>query len=318
MSLSTKLPFFIIIDDGAFPKVHGNRGELIPFSAYETILRLAETFNMRIPICFTMGYMDLGRRSSQTTPLPYAEKLIKFIKRNEHRIEFGEHGLYHRFKETTYEYYNPDTDDGPSEIEQQQKIKIIGDIFKDIGRPFPTLQVPPAHGWQPGVTDRLYAQAGIRDTVSYRWKKYTLSLQDLTNPKRLYKGLSSYAYIWPDSEYTNFFPRASMGIIASDYNPHGSLFTEKVKRYIQPSAYPYRRLLHRAKNQFAVHSYMTHIANFAGPDAFDFWSGLFRWVENSDHLVLAHDNEEAKSFYLALPGSLKPFSGQNQANEDVS
>ncbi|MBF0379496.1 MAG: hypothetical protein HQL69_00665 [Magnetococcales bacterium] len=314
MKQSTPLPFFLVVDDGAFPKVHGHHGQPIPFSAYETILRLAEKFNMRIPICFTMGYLDLGRRCGDIEPLSYGTKLLKFIEKHEDRIEFAEHGLYHRFGNTTFEYFNDHSQEGLGEAEQKQKITTIKNIFKDLGREFPTLQVPPAHGWQPGVTDRLYAQVGVKDIVSYRFRKHILRPLDLVRPKRLLKALSSYAYIWPDSQHLNFFPRVSMGILANDINPHGGFLAAKVKRYILPGPYIFRRLLHRTPQPFAVHSYMTHIANFAGPDAFEFWAGLLSYVQNSDRLVLAHDHKEAKALYQALPDSLKLLSGSSPAN----
>ena len=67
-----KYPFFIAIDDGGFESVrYGNKENRIDMETYITILKIAKQFNIKIPICFTMKYLDKENISGYGEPLGY-------------------------------------------------------------------------------------------------------------------------------------------------------------------------------------------------------------------------------------------------------
>jgi len=92
-----KYPFFIIIDDGGFDyAVPGDKESKIGMETYYNILRLAKEFGMKIPICFTMKYLDKENISGFGKPLEYIDELIDFLKVNSQHLEIGYHGLTHQ------------------------------------------------------------------------------------------------------------------------------------------------------------------------------------------------------------------------------
>ena len=74
--------FFLVVDDGGFQHSWpDNRGELIDFSAYENIVRLAQSFNIQIVLSCTTRYLDIDRVSTNPSPHKDSKRLIKLIEK---------------------------------------------------------------------------------------------------------------------------------------------------------------------------------------------------------------------------------------------
>jgi hypothetical protein len=292
-----KFSFFLLVDDCAFPKVNGDTGDDIPLLAYETLLRLAQTFELCIPLCFTMGYLDLAGRWPESTPLSYAKQLVDLVKKNPQHLMFCDHGLTHKFKATTYEFFNPATGETMLGDEQQKRVATITQIWSDLDLPFPDIMVPPAHGWAPGITDRLYAEAGCRYIVSLPHTKNPLRIKELLSSAGIKKSFAP-GYQWPEqSQYLTLLPRSSIWLRHDHLNPSGWILQKMVRSLIQPCSGPFAALYNRGYNPYPVHSYMTHIGNFVGSDAFAFWSKILKWVKTHPAITLARNFDEALQLY---------------------
>jgi len=94
----TRYPFFLVIDDGAFPHVDQTSGPAITMDFYCNVLRLAKRYGMRIPICCTMKHLDIhGIYSERSNILTYSKQLVSLFLENPRFIEFGHHGLTHEY-----------------------------------------------------------------------------------------------------------------------------------------------------------------------------------------------------------------------------
>ena len=72
---SVPYPFFLAVDDGGSPNLHPDgTGPEISFDAYENIPRLAQEFELRIPICFTTRFLDVNNVSGYGEPVGYADQ----------------------------------------------------------------------------------------------------------------------------------------------------------------------------------------------------------------------------------------------------
>lgn len=270
-------PVFIIIDDGGFPylEVAENR-KIILFDNYLNILRLAKDFEIRIPICVTMQYLDINNVSGCGEPISYARQLIELLHNNKKHIETGYHGLIHRYQNHAGEFYSLDINKPVPEEIQREHIHKSSLIFKDLGIEFPKLFVPSFHAWEAGVTDKILAEYGTQYLVSVPATRY-----------------NNHNYQWAGSKYLAFLPRGDLGIYSFHY--HLDRNKSKIaKECILPGLW--RRIRHKRK---PVHSYMTHITNFF-PETYEFWKELFGWVRNHSKLSLVRDNEEAVRVYQSL------------------
>ncbi|MDI6787414.1 MAG: DUF2334 domain-containing protein [Planctomycetota bacterium] len=267
-------PLFIIVDDGASPyyEVGGTKKE-IPFDNYINILKLAQEFQICIPICLTMKHLDINNVSGYGAPISYAQQLIDFLHKHPEHIEVGYHGLTHQYQNYIGEFYLLDINKSVPEAIQREHIHKSSLIFKDLGIAFPKLFVPPYHSWESGVTDKILAEYGTQYLVSVPAMRYNY-----------------HTYQWASSKHLTFLPRGELGI----YSFHYHLDNHKLK-IAKECLYPsiWKRLFHRPKK---VHSYMTHITNFF-PETYEFWKELFGWVKNHTKLYLARDNEEAVKVY---------------------
>lgn len=257
-----KYPFFICVDDGGFPFIQDDimlQKDPVPFVTYETILRLAKEFNLRIPIAFTMKYLDYQNISGFSQAISYAKKLIAFLEENCNYIEVAYHGLTHNYQNQPGEF-SPRI---PQSI-QEDHIKKSKKIFESFGWSFPEIFIPPYHLWWPGVTDKILKSFGV---------KYII-----TSPKK-------------KSRFLKVLPRGNLGIFSDDVNlKEGDI--KRVKKYLTiNSLFSNLRYHHRLSNQ-PFHSYITHIGNFM-PSCFRFWLKFLSLINKKEDLYLVKNNQEA-------------------------
>ncbi len=290
----SKYPFLLIVDDGGFSYAQPNaQKSKVGMKTYDNILKLATEFNIRIPVCFTMKYLDTDNVSGEGTPLAYSDELIDFLKKNDEHIEVGYHGLTHEYEGHIGEFYCLDINRPVPEKIQRDHIEKSGRIFKYLGLTFPELFVPPYHAWEENVTDKLLSEFGV---------KYLVSQKEL-----LFNG---HRYRWQKSTHMEFLPRTFLGINSGDYelNVHATrkisffprmTLIEFAKCHIIPQGHFARIRIRRSLVNRPIHSYMTHIGNFSG-DATDLWRRIFEFVVNSQHLQLCKSNREAVMYYEDL------------------
>ena len=276
-----KFPFFIVVDDGGHPYA-GTKGEWgeIGIAVYHTLLKLAGEFKLRIPICFTMKYLDKRNVCGFAEPLRYLDELMGLLRENQNLIEVGYHGLTHEYEDHPGEFYRIDIDlPVPASI-QKEHIEKSADIFSHLGFDFPELFVPPYHAWEHGVTDRLVAQFGVKYLVSF--------------PKLSFKGR---VYSWSPSRFLHFLHREDLGL----YSYHKTLNDDHLKiaqKLALPRKLSDRVRLRRTIFNPTIHSYMIHIGNFL-PENYPFWKKLFEWVKDHPRIELCEDNRTAARFFLS-------------------
>ncbi len=295
-----KYPVFIVVDDGGFPCVTPenpvNPGEAITFDAYTNILKLAKEFKIRIPICFTMQYLDINNASGYGQPVSYAKELIDLLQKNHEYIEIGYHGLIHDHENHVGEFYLLDIHTPVPKEVQQEHIHKSSLIYGALGWDFPKLVVPPEHAWELGVTDRILAEYGVKYLVSHR-----------NSMKR-----AGHPYKHDMSQNLTVLPRESLGIWSHDtYLPIDRL--EDVKRWLVPRNIKHnlqfsRRLFNpknirndllfysRLSNK-PVHSYMAHIGNFMDR-SYEFWREFFQYIKQSPRHELAKSSEDSIDRYF--------------------
>lgn len=283
--MKKKISFFIIVDDGGFPYVDPCKKDIpINFAFYENVLKLAKKLDIKIPICFTLKYLDIHHISQYSEPLEYATDLIAFIKENKTHIEFGYHGLTHFYKETPIEFFDIYRNEKIPYNTQSLHIKKSFQIIQDLELPNPVIFVPPGHAWESGVTDRLLAQYGV---------KFIVSVPSLQFMGRIY----SMGY----SKYLIYLPRAGMGILHSDIDiDSGIIKKTKLGTIIVGSKWiekfiKYRRLFYTLlfrKGFLRVHSYMTHIGNFSDK-SMNFWCEVFDYIRRDKQFHFCRSNKQA-------------------------
>ncbi len=284
-------PFFFVIDDGGFDfAVKGDKNSKITLETYDTILKIAKKFNIKIPICFTMKYLDKKNISSVGTPLEYLDELTELFKKNKKYLEIGSHGLTHEYK-TNHpgEFYCLDINKPVPEKIQREHIEKSAKIFDYLNLDFPELFVPAYNIWEKGITDKILSEYGV---------KYIIGQKKFGYKKHIYK------YI--NSDYLEFLPRASLGLASKEYSLTGLYknygpFKWKIKEFVKMFIIPRNPFINlysgKSLKQNRVHSYMTHIGNFM-PLNYDFWVDMLNGVKQNQRLKLCKDNREAiKYFY---------------------
>ncbi len=277
-----KYPFFIVIDDGGFPFA-GLEDEIIPIrmEVYATILRLAKDFGMRIPVCFTMKFLDRENVSGLGAALPYLDELLGFLKENGEHIEMGYHGLKHNYEGCSGEFYCLGRGTAVPEEIQRERIRTSAEIFRSLGMPFPELFVPPCHAWENGVTDRILSEYGTKYLVSFGQLDY-----------------QGRRFIWKDSRSLEFLHREEIGVYSRHIAIPPQAF-ETACRLIVPRTLLTNIKFRRRLTNPLVHSYMTHIGNFM-PRNYDFWARLFEWARKQPALEFCKDNRTAAELYNQL------------------
>jgi hypothetical protein len=289
-----KFPFFFVIDDGGFdcalaPQKIGPVG----LDIYRNIARLGKDFGVKIPVCFTLKYLDVKKISEFATPLPYAGELVSLLKENSSFIEIGYHGLTHEGVDGEAEFLSLIKNAHVPEQVQQSHISASAKIFESWGLQFPEIFVPPYNAWEPGVTDRLVAGVGGRYLIGVR-------------------GFScnGHKYRWNSSEFIAFLPRTGVGLTGSDYNiseattrkipfyPRKTI-SDFMQSHVIPQGLVTRLRFSKKFSLDPVHSYMTHIGNFS-KGAMPVWYKIFEWAMSNSSLVVCRDNKEAVSCYRHL------------------
>lgn len=283
-------PVFLVVDDGGHPYVDISSPEkTIPFDAYTNILKLAREFEIRIPIAFTMKYLDINNVSGCGQTVSYTRELIDLVENNQEYIEIGYHGLTHDIENHIGEFFLLDANTPVPEEIQRDHIHKSYLVFKDLGWKFPELFVPPTHIWELGVTDKILAEYGV---------KYLIS-------KLAFKSKWGHTYKWKASQYLTLLPRTNLGIWAWDLD----ISRDKlgvIKKWIIPRNIINRMILSELGwNIFSkplfnkpVHSYLINIGNFSGK-SIDFWEGFFRYIKQNSKYDLVKSNEDVISKYFA-------------------
>jgi hypothetical protein len=268
-------PFFFVVDDGGFPHAgHAEEPRQVGMENYRTILRIAKRFSLRIPICFTMKYLDKSNISGEGTPIGYLDDLIAFLKENHDCIEIGYHGLTHEYNHHVGEFYCLDTRQAVPVDVQQEHIEKSAHVFSDLGLAFPKVFVPPYHAWEWGVTDRLVSGFGVKYLISFARKRY-----------------GNRRYQWRPSRWLRFLPREEMAI----YSYHTVLNSAQIalaKKLLLPRTAVNNLSLRRTLLNVPVHSYMSHIGNFF-PENYDMWVELLDWIKGQAKIKLCANNETA-------------------------
>lgn len=266
---------FLVVDDCGFARTFpDNRGRPIDFSAYLNLVRLADALDTQVVLAVTTKFLDVDRITP--TPAPHADtpRLIALIERHPHRLRVADHGYDHQFGPNYGEFYDYHRGRRRAPGEQARHLDLSAAVFRRLGWPQPELFVAPAHGWQPGVTDRLVAERGGRFLTSQLWLKHALARP--ADLKRLACGrLFRPQTVYPDhSCHLEVLPRLGVGI-TSEAMPPGGLDGLKLHWSVVPTGGVAALLLHRRRVS-QPHNYSVHIGNFAGHRALRRWQ---RWLE---------------------------------------
>jgi hypothetical protein len=270
-----RYPFFLVVDDGGFPFAgYAGKPRQVGMENYRTIIRIARQFALRIPICFTLKYLDKKNISGLGEPLDYVDELIALLSENQDSLEIGYHGLTHEYNSHIGEFYCLDTRESvPLEI-QREHIEKSADIFTALGLAFPKVFVPPYHAWDWGVTDRLASEFGAKYLISFARLEY-----------------NNKSYQWRPSKWLNFLPREEIGV----YSYHTRLDTSHLgiaRKLLLPRTALNNFRLRRTLLNSPVHSYMSHIGNFF-PENYGFWVELLDWIKSQPRIEICADNETA-------------------------
>lgn len=258
-----KFPFFICVDDGGFPFAQDDifpSKDRITFAAYETIVKISKEFDLKIPVAFTMKYLDVSNISKLANPVSYAQKLIGFLKKNDRFIEIAYHGLTHNWDGKPGEF----SKSIPWEVQKDHVLK-SKKIFDDLGISFPKIFIPPYHLWNPNVTDKLLAGYGV---------KYLIS----SNVNRR------------SSNFLQCFPRGDIGLYSADTKISARQAEKIFKRTLPTDVFHMLFWYHRLRLE-PFHSYITHIGNFS-PKCYNFWYKLLCLVRESKKYFLPKNNNE--------------------------
>ena len=275
-----KYPFFLIIDDGAHPRVKSEGGSHdVGIAHYQTVLRIADRFGLRIPICFTMKYLDTQNISGCAGTLEYADELIGLLKGNPSRIEVGYHGLTHQYRNHAGEFYCLDTRTPVPEAAQKEHLEKSAEIFCSLGFEFPEIFVPPYHAWERGVTDDLASELGVKYLVSFSRLHYM-----------------DHTYRWKGPSSLLFLDRDDIGIY-SHHRTLGEGHLRLSQKLILPRSLVNNLRFRRRVFNRRMHSYMVHIGNFA-PENYPFWVKLLEWVQHNPALELCGHNQRAVDLFL--------------------
>lgn len=271
--------FFLVVDDGGFERIFpDNRGSLIDFSAYKNLVRLADSFDIQIVLACTVKFLDIHRVTKFPAPHVNSKRLISFLESHFDKLVLADHGYDHQFGKSYCEFYDYVNDIHRSATEQAEHIDQNIDVYRSLKWEVPDLFVAPAHGWEPGVTDRLYAARGIRYLSSYLWIKHpvkrwsdilSLGMNKWFKPKIEYPS---------NSNYLEVLPRLGLGL-PSDSTSISRLAWIKAYHSVVPTGLIRSILIHRRMVR-QPHNYAVHIANFSGDSKYKEWSVF---LENLNH-----------------------------------
>ena len=262
--------FYLIVDDGGFEKTFpDNKGKVIAFSAYENLLKLARQFNTQIVLACTSKFLDVKGISRTPAPHYHSKKLIKFLEKNNDKIIIADHGYDHLFENRYTEFYNYYEDKQRLRDEQRFHLDLSISIYKSLGWQTPKIFAPPAHGWEPGITDQIYAERGFEYLTSLLWIKKPICIRHLFKPCFFSDPVANFP---KNSAFLKILPRLSIGIPSN---------TTHLNKYHMWRAYRsvYKKdnvysLIFHGKQTDQPHNYIAHIANFTGDKNYEKWELL--------------------------------------------
>lgn len=263
----------LVVDDGGIPfdKSNGTSNP-IPFDAYQRILELAEKFNLIIPIAVIADFIDVDGISSNYRLINKdAERIIAFLKKNAFRLPVWNHGLTHSYKNHETEFFIYGAQETVPESFQREHFEMSQTIFKNVGLKPPEVFVPPGHAWEPGVTDRIAKEFGIKTIAIREFEKRELRSW-LKTPR------SPYKMKWKRSLHLRSIYRLGLGITST--KRHFSNFdVVKTQAYIWPQNILLHFLIHRniRLTQKTDH-FFAHIQNFSDSNAMWFWDKIFSYL----------------------------------------
>lgn len=288
--------FFLVVDDGGFEQIMPDaKGPRIPFSAYRNLLTLAETFDIQIVLACTTAFLDIHRATPKATPHQDSKALVALLEQHNDRLLVADHGYSHLFQGRYTEFFDPQLG-SRDEQEQRQHIEYSLQVYESLGWAPPTLAVPPAHGWEPGVTDRLYAEHGFTHLSSMLWlKRHFNGLRDIFshNPLRLFQPRHQYPN---SSEHLQILPRIGLNIPAGT-TLESSLQLWRTRASVLPTPTLISWLIHRRLPD-QPHNYIAHVANFVSDDALQGFITLFEELQKKG-VYLAKSFDESLQLFSA-------------------
>ncbi|MCZ6702960.1 MAG: DUF2334 domain-containing protein [Ignavibacteria bacterium] len=260
----------LVIDDGGMIYSNpDNSGFRINFKAYERILSLAKSNEIKIPIACTAIFFDTDNSFSNKLINPDAEKILRLFEENPDHLQFWNHGLTHTYDSEYTEFFSYNTGIIEERI-QDEHLKLSQQIFEKLGF-YPKTFVPPGHAWQQDVTDALAKKYSIQNIVIREFEKKELKSWIKTP-------FGPYKKRWTRSQYLNSYFRLGLGI---SYDM--TIFTHKTYRrtrhYIN-SIFPLSFIINRKwKVQHSVDHFFAHIQNFQTPQSIGFFDAVIKMIK---------------------------------------
>lgn len=252
---------------------------------YELVLDLAREFDLIMPVAYTFRYLDYANISGLGGALEYADELVQFARENSSRLPIYHHGLTHGYDYVQFdpcwtathaEFYDFDHRQAIPETQQTQHLIKCQEICSYLHFPPLDTFVPPCHAWEPGVTDRILREHGIRYMITVPKVKFNNNHYDLSQ-----------------SDYVRVLPRKSIGITHDMCGPAlDKTKAQTVLHLINPMGIMWRVRYYRTMKSHSVHSYYAHITNFF-PENREFWFRLLNIVRNRRDLIFPRSSAEA-------------------------
>ena len=214
----------------------------------EWILSIVSKYDIELVLGVTPAFIDCH---------PNGRELISWLQMNQSHVSIAAHGLLHTHDGGATEFFHFD-----SQVpfnEQKKRLTSMYNWFveKDIAT---TMFIPPAHGWEVGVTDRFLYDLGYKELLSREVEKRSIS--DLRGLFR--KGLIKFRYT--KSEYQIIRWRVGMFI---PYLETDMKWITRVKLHL----YKYRKwgivqlLLLRGLHQYTEElDIFIHVQNLKNPE----------------------------------------------------
>lgn len=273
-----KLRSVLVFDDGGFTTTDSDgSGSPLPFAVYDRIAELACKHKVALPIAVTAKFLDVNNISGHGMANPDAERIIQFFKDNKETVPLWNHGLTHQFGSEFTEFFSYPQSKVLSEEAHHRHFSLSQKIFEEVGLPT-QIFVPPGHGWEQNVTDRIASQYGIT-TIAIREFEKTTAKAWLKEPLKPYKKQ------WEPSMHLNTMYRLGLGIqYDQDRFSENDFF--KVKKYLRPANILQRFSIHRTLR--TVHSpnhYFAHVQNIRHSESVGFFNDVILRILNKSNLI---------------------------------
>lgn len=293
---SKKHFFSLVIDDGGFLRTYpDDKGDPVDFSAYENLVKIAQRFGIQIVLSCTSKFFDINKISENPQPHEDTPRIISLLERNSDYLIFADHGYEHQFNDSYSEFNNYISGIPRPVHEQEKQLDQSIAIYRSLGWPNPQLFVPPQNGWEPGVTDRLCAERGIKYLIAFL--RIITSITKLFNPfNKKQKPFFKAKIVYPhNSKYLEILPRLGLGIPSYVQNIKGFMWKMAYQRVV-PINLIVSSLLYR-KSVTQPHNYMAHIVNFVGDNNFRNWCKFIESIGKKNVTLPASFNESLKLFH---------------------